>query len=109
MQMPDMAFGKTLPKTLQEIIANPDRRAALMALAQYALARVVTSNGLRLQRSWTVRDALRRLPSEQSYLSQLRALVLAAERVHFGGRDVTEDEFKAHLNATQPLLTEAGT
>ena len=78
-----------------------------MALAQYALARVVTANGLRLQKSWTVRDALRRLPADQSYLAQLRALVLAAEGVHFGGRDVTDDEFTAHLNATRPLLAEA--
>lgn len=105
--MPDSAFGVALPKSLQDILSQGDRRAALMALAQYALARVVTANGLRLQKSWTVRDALRRLPADQSYLAQLRALVLAAEGVHFGGRDVTDDEFTAHLNATRPLLAEA--
>ncbi len=104
--MPATAFGADLPQRLQDILAIKDRRAALMALAQYALARVVTANGLRLQRSWTVRDALRRLPGSQSHLAQLRVLVLAAERVHFGGRDVSEDEFNAHVSATRPLLTE---
>ncbi|MEL7343421.1 MAG: DUF4129 domain-containing protein [Pseudomonadota bacterium] len=104
--MPINAFGSTLPKRLQDILEMQDRRAALMALAQYALARVITANGLRLQRSWTVRDALRRIPHEQSHLAQLRALVLAAEGVHFGARDVTEDDFNVHVKATQPLLRE---
>lgn len=105
--LPESAFGQTLSRSLRDIVANPDRRAALVALAQHALARVVTKNGLRIQKSWTVRDALHRLPVDQSHMPQLRALVFAAERVHFGGRDVSEEEFNAHLAATRPLLTEA--
>lgn len=96
--------GAARPKSVDAILNIPDRREALMMLAQNALATTVETNGILLQRSWTARDALRRIPKDQEHLDALRALVLASERVHFGGRDVTEDEFKLHLSTIRPIF-----
>ncbi len=94
------------PRSLKEILSMADRRDALVALAQNALRVAVTANGLLLQQSWTSRDALRRLPADQSHLAALRNLVRASERVQFGGRDVTEPEFKGHVEQISPLFRE---
>lgn len=95
------------PADLAAILAMPDRRLALVMLAQAALARTVTANGILLQPSWTLRDALRRIPPRQSHLAALRTLVMTGEGVLFGNRDVTEAEFQARLAEVRPLLTGA--
>lgn len=93
-----------LPSDLATIVNMDDRREALIALAQSALARAVSANGLLMQRSWTARDALRRLPVDQLHRSVLADLVAAGERVHFGGRDVPEDVFDAYVTKIKPLF-----
>ncbi len=90
--------------TLEDILHMKDRRQALVLLMRKVLAATVAVNGILMQRSWTARDALRHLPPGQRCLDQLRDLVLASERVHFGGRDVTEQEFRAHVDQCRPLL-----
>jgi hypothetical protein len=95
------------PADLRAIMETADRRRALVLLAQTALARTVTANGVLLQPSWTMRDALRHIPKGQRHLDGLRNLVMAGERVLFGNRDVTEAEFQAHLTTIGPLLSEA--
>lgn len=90
--------------SLEDILRMSDRRLALIQLMRKALAATVSANGILMQRSWTARDALRHLPASQSHLDRLRELVLASERVQFGGRDVTEDEFRGHLDGCRPLL-----
>ncbi len=94
------------PGSLNAILRIADRREALIRLAQAALGAAIKANGVLLQRSWTARDALRHLPEDQRCLGALRNLVLASERVHFGGRDVSEDDFQAHVADIRPLLTE---
>lgn len=93
-----------VPGNLASILRLQDRREALVQLAQAALAAAISANGVLLQRSWTAREALRHLPADQSHLSALRSLVLASERVHFGGRDVSEEEFQSHVDEIRPLL-----
>lgn len=93
-----------VPASLDSILRLKDRREALVLLARKALAATVEANGVLLQRSWTARDALRHIPPDQRYLDELRALVLASERVQFGGRDVAEDEFEGHLVRITPLI-----
>lgn len=95
------------PGSLKAILRVRDRRAALIQLAQTALTTAVTANGLLLQRSWTARDVLRHLPENQSHIGALRNLVHASERVHFGGRDISEAEFQTHVEDIRPLLTGA--
>ncbi|MFM7336171.1 MAG: DUF4129 domain-containing protein, partial [Tabrizicola sp.] len=58
-----------------------------------------------LQSSWTMRDTLRHIPKGQAHLDALRSLVMAAERVLFGNREVAEDEFQAHVAAVRPLIS----
>lgn len=100
---------KQMPGNLRQILGMPDRGAALILLAQTALAKTAEFNGLLLQQSWTLRDALRRLPSQQTNLPALRDLVMASERVQFGGRTVAEDEFNTHVDRIKPLLNEVWT
>jgi uncharacterized protein DUF4129 len=90
--------------SLDEILRIHDRRRALILLAQKALATTVAANGVLMQRSWTARDALRHIPEKQNHLDALRSLVLSSERVQFGGRDVTEDEFRDHVAGCRQLL-----
>ncbi|MEM6589076.1 MAG: DUF4129 domain-containing protein [Pseudomonadota bacterium] len=96
-----------LPSDLDAIARISDRRLALVTLAQSALMRAVTQQGLFLQKSWTARDALRRLPREMDHRDTLSDLVAAGERVLFGGRDVPEDDFQTFLSRIRPLFTQA--
>lgn len=100
--------GVEVPTDLQAILGLADRRAALVLLAQAALGRTVEAQGVLFQSSWTMRDALRHLPRGLAHLDALRQLVLAGERVLFGNRDVTEEEFQAHVARVRPLLQPAG-
>ncbi|POF32638.1 DUF4129 domain-containing protein [Roseibium marinum] len=90
--------------TLDEILRIDDRRRALVLLARKALAATVAANGILMQRSWTARDALRHIPDRQARLDALRSLVMASERVQFGGRNVSEDEFRQHVAGCRQLL-----
>lgn len=89
---------------LAAILAVPDRRLALVKLAQTALRQTVAANGVLLQPSWTLRDALQHIPNDQTHVDALRSLVMAGERVLFGNRDVTETEFQTHVNTIRPLM-----
>ena len=101
------AVADDVPSDLATILKMTDRREALVALAQSALARAVTAHGILLQKSWTARDALRRLPRDQTHREALAALVAAGERVSFGGRDVTDEVFNEHVAKIRPLFVEA--
>ena len=91
-----------LPDSLEAIAAISDRQTALVALCKSLLARVVTAQGVLLQRSWTDRDTLRRVPASFAHHETLQDLVFASERVQFGGREVSEAEFRAHLDQARP-------
>ncbi|MEM9709826.1 MAG: DUF4129 domain-containing protein [Pseudomonadota bacterium] len=97
-----------LPGSLDAILKIKDRRQAIVLLAQKVLATAIAANGILFQKSWTGREALRRLPQDQTALDAIRALVLASERVQFGGRDISEDEFGSHLTGIRPLLGGSG-
>lgn len=101
---PDAPAWATRTGSLEDILRMSDRRQALIELMRKALTATVSANGILMQRSWTARDALRHLPSTQTHLDRLRELVLASERVQFGGRDVTEEEFRNHVDGCRPLL-----
>ena len=90
---------------LTAILQTSDRQRALVMLAQTALVRTVAANGVLLQPSWTMRDALRHIPAEQTHLEALRSLVATGERVLFGNREVSEVEFQAHVAGIRPLMT----
>jgi len=101
--------AKNAPLDMQSfdgILSNPDRQQALIQLAQLLIYKAVSANDLLLQRSWTARDVLRRMPKNSTYLAELNALVLKGELVHFGERDVSEEEFADYAKRAKPLLQE---
>lgn len=93
-----------LPPDLDAILRQPDRQKALVRLSQFVLTRCLNANGILFKRSWTQREALRKLPKSLPHLSDLRALVLDSERVSFGRRKVSDSEFQAHISRIRPLL-----
>lgn len=95
--------GGQVPLGIDAVLRMKDRRLALVALCKGLLARVVTAEGVLLQDSWTDRDTLRRVPHGLAHREALQALVYASEKVQFGGRDVSEDEFEDHVNRLKPL------
>lgn len=100
----EAALPEERPGSLRSILRMRDRRAALILLARSALMRSVEENGVLFQSSWTARDALRHVPRDRDYFEALRDLVLAGERVQFGGRDIAEEEFEAHVARIKPLF-----
>ncbi len=95
------------PVGLEAILRMADRREALVALCKALLARIVGAEGVLLDGSWTDRETLRRVPRGHPHRDALQELVFASERVQFGGRDVSEDEFSAHIARLRPLWAHA--
>ncbi|MBM7066345.1 DUF4129 domain-containing protein [Actibacterium sp. 188UL27-1] len=100
-------IGSALPAELSQILQMTDRRAALLELMRTSLAKAADLHQIRLQRSWTARDALRRIPKDWPLHPPLHTVLVAAERAHFGGRDVSEDDFQAHVQDIAPLFAAA--
>ena len=92
------------PTLLGRIRAMADREAAIVLLLQAALQEAAQANGLRLSRSETAREFLRRLPPGWAHGSSLRRLVMAEELVQFGGRALAEDTFEQCLHDAAPIL-----
>ena len=92
------------PPDLSAILAIRDRRIAIVALAQSALAKAARSQGLIMQRSWTAREGLRKVAKSEPNISALRALVHAAERVHFGHHAISDQEFDALASGIRPIF-----
>lgn len=89
---------------LAQISAMPDRRAALILLLQHSLRQAAKAHDLRLGRSETARDILRRLPTQWVHAAALRRLVMAEELVQFGGRALAEATFEECLRTAAPIL-----
>ena len=83
--------------------AMKDREAALVQLVQEALQRAAEANRLRLPRSETARETLRRVPRSWPLHPNLRKIVMAEELVQFGGRPLSEEVFDACLENAAPI------
>ena len=91
-------------ESLEEILRIEDRRVAIVALSNYLLGQTVAAEGILWQQSWTARDAMAKVPRTAPLRDALFDLVLSSERVHFGGRDVTETEFTSHVDRLRPFF-----
>lgn len=92
------------PTTLSAIAAIADRRLALLLMTTQTMQAAAAECGFRIGRSWTLRDVIRRVPRDWHHHGALTTLVRAAEAVHFGGRDVAEDEFQGHLTTALAII-----
>lgn len=81
-----------------------DRRAALVLLLHAVLGDAARQNDLRLGRSETARELLRRLPQSWTHLADTRRLVMAEELVQFGGRPLPEPLFEDCLARAEAIL-----
>lgn len=92
---------------LAGVRAIKDRRRALIVLLKQVFQRAAEDNDMRIERSWTAREALRRIPEGWPHMATLASLARDTELAYFGGRTVDEDMFEAHLNAAKPVLAGA--
>ena len=85
-----------------------DPREGMRRLLAQALTQAARTTGLRLSRAWTSRDILARIPETFGERERLAALVLAAEPVVFGGREIDAPTLAAHARRAASLLPAAG-
>jgi hypothetical protein len=100
----DALNRQPMDQFLQSLKVMKDRRMALILLVSRALERAADSNNVRLGRAQTARDVIRILPRSWQHLQVLRGLVRQAEVVHFGGRDVSEDQWQECFDAAMPIF-----
>lgn len=97
------------PETPTEILlaqlrAMEDRREALVTLIEHLLPAAAHQNDIRLGRSETAREIIRRLPGKWTMLPELKRIVMTEELVQFGGRDLPERTFEDCLRRAIPIL-----
>lgn len=95
---------ESMPTSLSAIADIRDRRIALILLTTQAMQAAAAQCGFRIGRSWTLRDVIRRVPRDWRHHGALSTLARTAEAVHFGGRDVAEDEFQTHFAAARAIV-----
>lgn len=89
---------------LARLRAASDRRAALVALLGHALEAAASQNDLRLRRSETAREFLRRLPEGWARIADLRRIAMTEELVQFGGRPLPDETFEDCLKRAGMIL-----
>lgn len=100
----EAVLRQPMDQFLDTLRAMADRREALILLVSRALDRAAEANQVRLGRSQTARDVLRVLPRTWTYMPALRKLVREVEVVHFGGRDLPEDQWLDCLELAAPII-----
>ena len=103
-QVVTVEVPKADPDLIARLKAMEDREEALVALVQAVLPVAAASNGLRLTRSETARELLRRLPGAWPHMADLRRIVMTEELVQFGGRPLEEQSFLDCLTRAVPIL-----
>ena len=93
---------------LDQLYQDEDRREALVLLIENLLPAAARQNSIRLGRSETAREIIRRLPHGWALLPELKRIVMTEELVQFGGRDLPERTFEDCLRRAAPIL-DAGT
>ena len=83
-----------------------DPEAAIVELIEALLPAAAQQNDMRVGRSETARDLLRRLPRSWPHLRDLRMIVMAEELVQFGGRPLARDTWDDCLARAGRILGE---
>ena len=94
----------TDPDLIARLRGMADREAALIQLLEAVLPAAAGANGMRLTRSETARELLRRLPASWPHMADLRRIVMTEELVQFGGRPLAEESFLDCLDRAVPIL-----
>lgn len=89
---------------LDGVIAIQDRRLALNALLSLVLRKAADDSDMAIERSWTAREAARRLPDAWPHHAPLMDLIKSVELSYFGGRPADETLFQTHLTTSRRML-----
>lgn len=90
--------------SLEQVAAIDDRRIALMALLSLVLRKAADDSDMAIERSWTAREAARRLPETWPHRAPLADLIREVELTYFGGRPTDETVFQSQLQASRRIL-----
>ncbi|MCR9129763.1 MAG: hypothetical protein NXI12_09585 [Alphaproteobacteria bacterium] len=93
--------------TFEAVLAMDDLSRALGALLSLALSAAARLAQVRLTRSDTAREVLRRLPRDFEFFNALRTLVAEAERVRFAGAEISAEQFMALAESVRSLVERA--
>jgi hypothetical protein len=98
--------GPELPleEFLGQLHQMSDKRQALNLLVGRCLRAAAGINALRLTRSDTAREILRRLPQKWALLADLTALVRTGEHVQYGGHPIDGDLLETAMGQARPIL-----
>jgi len=92
---------------LSQIRAMTDRRAALILLLRYCLLQAADETDTMFKRADTEREALSRLPDTWRHRDKLRHILMQTELVHYGGRDIADDDYETALSHGSTILRAA--
>lgn len=90
--------------SLDQVAAIKDRRIALTALLSLVLRKAADDSDMSIERSWTAREAARRLPATWPHRAPLTDLIRDVELTYFGGRPADEATFQSQLQASRRIL-----
>ena len=91
---------------LASIRAMTSRRDALILLLRHCLVQAADETETVFRRSDTEREALLRLSQKWRRYPQLKDLMLKTELVHYGGRDISDQDFDTALKYGAQILME---
>ncbi len=97
------------PRSLLARIAGmKDRTEAMVYLLRHSLLAAARATEIRFARSDTERSAMARLPKSWRHHGVLRGLLQETELAHYGGRPVSEEDFKRAMQAGETILLRGG-
>jgi len=91
--------------TAQDILACSNPRDGLQMFVSHMLETAAKASNLPLNRSYTAREILRRLPRSFSHLDNLRSLVFQAEPILFGDDTITSASLDDLLTEHKALFS----
>ena len=89
---------------LAQIMAMEDRREAMILLLRHCLLQAADETDTYFQRADTEREAMARLPKSWPHLNKLGHIAVQTELVHYGGRNITDDDYTTALDSGRTIL-----
>lgn len=102
----DADASKNPNDLLARLAEMPDRREAMVQLLRHCLLRASDDSDTRFARADTEREAFARLPGTWHHHVALKQLLRDTELVHYGGREVTAENYQRAFDLGGTILRE---
>ncbi|UXM95997.1 hypothetical protein N5853_05080 [Bartonella sp. HY329] len=99
------AISQASKDILSAVLAMDDKRIAMIELLRMCLLHAATISSTRLARSDTERTVFRRLPEILPQRDDLALLLETTELVHYGGQEITSDQFDCLIDKARNFLS----